>query len=444
MATDADTIVAVASAAGHAAIGVVRLSGPEARDIAETITAQKLAARQAHYATINTVDGVPLDKGVVLFFQAPHSYTGEDVVEFQMHGSPVLLQALTETCVKSGARHARPGEFTERAFHHNKLDLLQAEAVADLINSRSIAAARSANQSLQGRFSTYVDALLQEMTELSVFVEGALDFPEEEVDWLQDQGIENKLQTCAASMQQLLQRCQQGKRLNIIPKVVITGAPNVGKSSLLNCLTGQASAIVNERSGTTRDLIEQEVVLNDLAFVLVDSAGIRDSADPIEQEGVQRAQQAASSADIVIHMFVDGEVASETIASNEDNTAILVFNKIDQSGSDAGVKPGPTPTVYLSAKTGAGIDGLIQVLQKLAGARETDETPLLARQRHIDAIQQAQAYLANGLDTLQSNRSVELLAEDLRLARKSLAALKGEQLPDDLLGEIFSRFCIGK
>ncbi len=442
-----DTIAAIATPAGKGAVGIVRLSGPAARSIGEHITARKLRPRQADYATFYDATGQAIDAGLVLFFPNPTSYTGEDIVELQCHGSPLILRALVERALTLGARQARPGEFTERAFLNDKLDLLQAEAVADLIESNSMLAAKNASRSLQGRFSSDVDAVLTQLIDLRVFVESALDFPEEELDFLNDGKLLDGLTSCMNTIEALLARARQGQRLREGRRIVIAGRPNVGKSSLLNQLTGFATAIVSEVSGTTRDLVEREVVLGGVVAQLVDTAGIRHTDDPVESEGVARTRQALSGADIILHVCEHGSLAdnSEPLFELHDGVEqVTVYNKIDLAGRPAGIEPGNPPAVYLSAKTGSGIDLLIDQIGALLGVADGTENLLLARDRHIGAMHRARDSVADSLRQLQTGGAGELLAEDLRTAQTALSELKGEFLPDDLLGEIFSRFCIGK
>lgn len=442
VAPDGDTIVAIATAPGKSAIGIVRVSGDKALQIAETITGKHVTIGQIQYAAFHAEDGSAIDSGLLLSFQRPASYTGEDLVEFQTHGSQPVLQALLQEVIRCGARHARPGEFTERAYLNNKLDLLQAEAVADLINSNSRLAARSASQSLQGRFSDEVNDLLQQITWLRVYVEGALDFPEEEVDFLKNEQLLVKLKSCIESAEKLLSRCEQGRSLGNQSRVVIAGRPNAGKSSLMNQLVGIDAAIVSEISGTTRDLIEQEVMLGGISLRLFDTAGIRDASDPIEVEGVARAEKAIQNADLVIVVREPEEKIMMEIPEEADQ--LVVINKIDLSDIKPEVIENDPVEIYLSAKTGDGIELLINMIEKKLYHLEAGQSPLLARDRHILAIEKAVSLLRQGLGVLQEYGSGELLAEDLHQAHDSLSVLTGRIVADDLLGEIFSRFCIGK
>jgi len=442
-----NTIVAIATPHGKGAIGIVRLSGPDSHKIAGKITGKSLISRQAVFCPFLDSDKRVLDEGIALYFKGPRSYTGEDVVELHAHGSPLVLQALVAHARKLGACQARPGEFTERAFLNDKLDLLQAEAVADLIESNSLQAAKNASLSLQGRFSSDVNEALTGIISLRVFVEGALDFPEEELDFLNDGKLTEKLEDCIGSISALLERSKQGKKLREDKRVVIAGRPNVGKSSLMNQLSGYSAAIVNEISGTTRDLIEQEMIISGVSARIIDTAGLRETTDPVEMEGVTRARETLASADVIIYVSEYGdeqEAAEEVFDIPEDTGLILVFNKIDLFQRSPEIKTGQWPEIFLSAKTGAGMDLLAEQIKQGLNSLDPSENLFLARERHIDAMKRTLQCLARGAQQLKKSGAVELLAEDLREAQESLSELKGEFLPDDLLGEIFSRFCIGK
>lgn len=441
------TIVAIATPHGKGAIGIVRLSGPDSHKIAGKITGKTLVFRQATYCPFLDGDGCVLDNGIALYFKGPQSYTGEDVVELHAHGSPLVLQALVAHARKLGARQARPGEFTERAFLNDKLDLLQAESVADLIESNSLQAAKNASLSLQGRFSSDVNEALTGIINLRVFVEGALDFPDEEMDFLGDGKLTEMLEASIGLISALLERSKQGKKLREDKRVVIAGRPNVGKSSLMNQLSGYSAAIVNENSGTTRDLIEQEMIVSGVTAQVIDTAGLRETADPVEREGVARAREALASADVIIYVSEYGgrqEAAEEVFDMPEGADLILVFNKIDLSQRKQEIRKGQWPEIFLSAKTGAGMDLLVEQIKQGLTSLDPSENLFLARERHIDAMKRTLQCLARGAQQLKKSGAGELLADDLREAQESFSVLTGEFLPDDLLGEIFSRFCIGK
>lgn len=442
-----ETIVAIATPPGSGAIGIVRLSGPCALSIARQMVSSDLPPRHAVFTSFLDNQEAVLDQGLALYFPAPRSYTGEDMVELHAHGSPAVLRELVRNAIRLGARQARPGEFTERAFMNDKLDLLQAEAVADLIESRSLLAARNASLSLQGRFSSDVDDVLSAIIDLRAWVESALDFPEEEIDFLADGHVAIRLDECAKKIRGLLERSQQGKQLREGKRIVIAGRPNVGKSSLMNCLSGYDTAIVSEISGTTRDTIEQVMDFSGVTALVTDTAGLRDAHDPVESEGVKRARQALANSDIIIHVCEAGdESPGDEIATLPEGAMLLrVYNKIDvidqapRMSCDKDIIE-----IWLSAKTAAGVDLLqAEIARQLAGT-DNNEHLLLARQRHIEAMENALACLLQGRQQLQGHGAGELLAEDLLKAQQSLAGLKGEFLADDLLGEIFSRFCIGK
>ncbi|MCG8325679.1 MAG: tRNA uridine-5-carboxymethylaminomethyl(34) synthesis GTPase MnmE [Thiotrichales bacterium] len=445
--TGNDTIVAIATPPGKGAIGVVRVSGPEASRIAQALTGKLPQPKQFLYSAFVNAQGETIDDGIVLYFKGPQSYTGDDMIEFQGHGSPPVLQELVNTIMQQGARQARPGEFTERAYLNNKLDLLQAEAVADLIESRSLRAAKNARQSLQGRFSADVDAVVSALTDVRAHVECSLDFPDEELPLDKDTVLLNKLRECQGLAADLLRRSERGRKLSEGQRVVIAGRPNVGKSSLLNQLAGHDAAIVSEASGTTRDVIEQELSVSGLPLTLVDTAGLRRTDDPVETEGVTRARRAIENADLVINV---NEYDPQSSAPDElselspSTTGIAVYNKIDLHGHVAGFTLPGEQAICLSAKTGAGVELLLEAIKQAILQQDSGEDLLLARARHINAMKKAQECLTRGYDQLQAAGAGELLAEELRMAQEALAEIKGEFLPDDLLAEIFSRFCIGK
>ncbi len=468
MKLDADTIAAVATAPGRGGIGIVRLSGAKAFAIAATISSipeARLQPRLAQYATFRDGSGEAIDEGLVLPFRAPASFTGEDVVELQGHGGPVVMDLLLSRCLALGARLARPGEFSERAFLNDKLDLAQAEAIADLIDARSAAAARGAVRSLQGVFSDCISSLVEALIHLRMFVEAAIDFPEEEIDFLADGQVSAMLTTLESDLDELLARTRAATLLREGITVVIAGRPNAGKSSLLNALVGREAAIVTPIAGTTRDLLREQLAIDGIPVNIVDTAGLRDSDDPVEQEGIRRAWSEVRNADVVL-LLVDGTQATGTdprelwpdfVAALAPQQALLVVrNKADLSGEPAGLLPAPRgegampPTaphpdaVAISARTGAGIDDLRTLIKQRVGAGDFGESAFVARRRHLDALQRARASLANGRTQLERNRAGELLAEDLRVAQQALGEITGEFSADDLLGRIFSSFCIGK
>jgi len=443
-----DTIAAVATPPGRGGIGVVRISGLAARSIAEKLLGRLPAPRRATFARFRDADGNPIDEGLALFFPAPHSYTGEDVLELHGHGGPVVLDMLIQRALALGARPARPGEFTERAFLNDKLDLAQAEAVADLIDAGSQAAARAALRSLEGEFSRQVQALVERLTGLRMHVEAAIDFPEEEVDFLADEKIGNGVTTLDADLMQLLATAQQGRLLHDGLVLVLTGRPNAGKSSLLNALAQRDTAIVSDVPGTTRDVLREYIQLDGLPLHIVDTAGLRPARDEIEAEGVRRARVELERADRALLIVDDtqprvddAELLQELPA---DLARTVVRNKIDLSGRAPGIaqRDGITE-ISLSVKTGDGLELLRRHLKECVGYQPAAEGGFSARRRHLDAIRRAQAHLAVARDHAQK-RAGELLAEELRQAQRALGDITGEFTADDLLGRIFASFCIGK
>lgn len=437
---DGDTIVAMATPPGRGGIGIVRLSGPRVATIARSLTGEVPSPRQAVLARFRDADGAIIDEGIAIHFPAPASYTGESVLEIQGHGSPMVMQMLIRRCLELGARLARPGEFSERAFLAGRLDLAQAEAVADLIDSGTEAAARSAMNALRGVFSDQVHDLADELDGLRIYVEAAIDFPDEEIDFLADGEVLRRLEQLEASFAGLRRGMRQGKLLRDGLRVVLSGAPNAGKSSLLNRLVKEQRAIVSDIPGTTRDVLEQHLDLNGLPVVLVDTAGIRDSLDAIEAEGVRRARRAREQADLVLEVLDHG-APSDRDHEPSEIPVLRVYNKIDLTGHPPG---GDTDEVFLSALTGAGMEHLVAAIEAFAGYREADASGFIARQRHLDALQRSHHHLQDGIDRLRRLNAGELLAEELRLAQESLGEITGKVTSDDLLGRIFSAFCIGK
>jgi tRNA modification GTPase len=443
MAYTADTIVAAATPPGTGGVGIVRISGDNAEAIANAILGSLPEPRFATHSTFRNAVGEALDTGVALYFPGPASFTGESVLELQGHGGPVVMSLLVDAAVELGARQAEPGEFTKRAFLNDKLDLAQAEAIADIISSGTEQAARAALHSLSGVFSSAVDALAEQLVRLRMHVEAAIDFPEEEIDFLSDDALSARIDKCGRSFDELRSKARVGRVLRDGYRAVIVGKPNAGKSSLLNRLSGEEAAIVTEIAGTTRDILREQINVDGLAVELIDTAGLRDDPDRIEAEGIRRAREALSSADAVLWIQDASEAIATTIGEEvpEGADIIIVRNKIDLSGDLPGETDG---LIYLSAKTGAGIDALQERLRKAAGYRNLGEGAFTTRKRHVDALRRAAAHFDTGRKALEESRAGELLAEELRLAQEALGEITGAVSSDDLLGRIFSEFCIGK
>ncbi|WP_412754023.1 tRNA uridine-5-carboxymethylaminomethyl(34) synthesis GTPase MnmE [Legionella londiniensis] len=444
-----DTIAAIATPPGRGGVGILRLSGPNAYGIGLTISAQtELKPRYAHFCSFKSAASELIDTGLVLYFKAPHSFTGEDVVELQTHGSPIVLDWLLKECISLGARIARPGEFSERAFLNDKIDLTQAEAIADLIHASSESAARLAVRSLQGEFSKKINALNEQLIQLRLYVEAAIDFPEEEIDFLSDGHVAAQLRQILNELDSLLGSANQGAMLREGLSVVIAGRPNVGKSTLINRLSGREVAIVTDIEGTTRDVMREFVLFDDIPLHLIDTAGLRQSCDKVEQEGIRRAWQEVARADCVLlvvdalQMPEDQEVLDQEVrkALPDGVPIIRIVNKIDKLGH---LPKSENNTVYLSAKFGDGVS-LLQAEIKKAVGYQPAEGQFLARRRHLEALNKARELLVCGEQQLIMYRAGELLAEDLRLAHQALGEITGEFTSDDLLGKIFSSFCIGK
>lgn len=446
---DRDTIAAVATASGKGGIGIVRLSGSRALAIGEAITQKTLPPRTAVFSIFSDRDGA-IDEGIALYFSAPASFTGEDVVELHGHGGAQVLNVLLQACVQHGARLARAGEFSERAFLNNKLDLAQAEAIADLIDAGSAQAARNAVHSLQGVFSQVVHALVEQLLRLRMYVEAALDFPEEEIDFLADKTVAAQLAAVVTATENVLQEAKQGAVIREGLQVVIAGKPNAGKSSLLNALAGRDAAIVTDIAGTTRDVLREHIAIDGLPLHIIDTAGLRVSDDPVEQEGIRRAWAEIERADVLL-LLVDSTHTTETQPDSVwyDITpharpsvpTIVVQNKIDASGLVEGATEN---VVSLSAKTGAGMALLRELLQKTAGLTGAGESRFSARTRHVDALQRAATVLQQTQVRFHATGAGELLAEDLKLAQQLLGEITGDISSDELLGRIFGSFCIGK
>lgn len=444
MTTGADTIVATATPPGTGGIGIVRISGDQTERLARSILGSLPEPRTATYRSFRNAAGDKIDAGLALYFPAPISFTGESVLELHGHGGPVVMSLLVDAAVAMGARQAAPGEFSQRAFLNDKLDLVQAEAIADLIGSGTAQAARAALRSLSGAFSRAVDALAEQLVRLRMHVEAAIDFPEEEIDFLSDVALLTQLEECATAFDALMDETRQGRLLRDGYQVVIVGKPNAGKSSLLNLLSGQDAAIVTEVAGTTRDILREQIDLDGLAVELVDTAGLRDDPDRVEEEGIRRARKAVENADAVLWIqdatdFDHGAIVEEL---PDKIPVIIVRNKIDLTDEPAGAIK--DDTTNLSAKTGAGIGALRESIGKLAGYENQGEGAFTARRRHLDALTRAKAHFLTGRQALQEARAGELMAEELRLCQRALGEITGAVSSDDLLGKIFSEFCIGK
>ncbi|MCU7948056.1 MAG: tRNA uridine-5-carboxymethylaminomethyl(34) synthesis GTPase MnmE [Candidatus Thiodiazotropha sp. (ex Cardiolucina cf. quadrata)] len=445
-----DTIAAVATPPGRGGVGIVRISGPDCMAIAQDlIDAPPLPPRQACLKSFYDQHGEVIDRGLALFFPAPHSFTGEDVLELQGHGGPIVMDLLLQRSLQLGARLARPGEFSERAFLNDKLDLVQAEAIADLIDADSHAAARLACRTLQGAFSERIYKLVERLIELRLYVESAIDFPEEEIDFLSDGNVSERLHTVITETQSTLQNAQTGRLLRDGLTLVIAGRPNAGKSSLLNALAGAETAIVTEIPGTTRDLLRERISIDGLPLHIIDTAGLRESQDPVEEEGIRRAKREIEQADHVLWVFDDQtdpqHLALDRSRLPEGVPVTLVRNKIDLANRPAAISEDESGIeIALSATKGVGIELLREHLKQCVGYQALGEGEFIARRRHLDALEKALRYLNQGSTSLCRDQAGELLAEDLRLAQQSLSEITGEFTADDLLGRIFSSFCIGK
>lgn len=450
-----ETIAAVATAQGRGGVGIVRVSGPQAARIAQAIAGRQLQPRHAHYGPFRDAAGDTLDEGLALYFPGPNSFTGEDVLELQGHGGPVVLDLLLRRCLELGARQARPGEFSERAFLNDKLDLAQAEAIADLIEASSEQAARNALRSLQGEFSRRVQGLTEKLIQLRIYVEAAIDFPEEEIDYLADGHVLGLLDGVRENLSTVLREAGQGALLREGMTVVIAGRPNAGKSSLLNALAGREAAIVTEIAGTTRDVLREHIHIDGMPLHVVDTAGLRDTDDHVEKIGVERALKAIEEADRVL-LVVDATAAEsadpfalwpEFLDSRPDPAKVtLIRNKADLSGDTVDLQTSADGhvTLNLSARSGEGLELLREHLKACMGYEQTAESSFSARRRHLEALRQASSHLEHGRSQLTLAGAGELLAEDLRHAQQALGEITGAFSSDDLLGRIFSSFCIGK
>lgn len=449
-----DTIAAIATPSGRGGVGIIRVSGKRVLEIAKILLQKTPKPRYATYAAFLDADNSVIDQGLALYFPVPHSFTGEDVLELHGHGGQIILDCLLKRILSLGARIAKPGEFSERAFLNNKIDLAQAEAIADLIDASSEQAAKSAVQSLQGEFSKQVNQLVQALIHLRMYVEAAIDFPEEEIDFLSDGKVLGQLQNILQQLSAVQSAAKQGALLRDGMTVVIAGKPNAGKSSLLNQLSGQETAIVTDIPGTTRDVLRQHIQIDGLPLHIVDTAGLRESQDIVEQEGIRRAWQEISKADRIL-LVIDA-VAHSNIDINEywpdfvEQSTLLekltvIRNKIDLTNETLEINDEDKyTTINLSAKTGQGLDLLRQHLKTSMGFENTTEGQFIARRRHLDAIAKANQHVLIGQQQLQNYRAGEILAEELLQAQNALAEITGEFRADDLLGKIFSSFCIGK
>lgn len=443
-----DTIVAIATPPGRGGVGIIRISGTLACSIAQSLTGKCPAPRSFIHCSFFDKKRTLIDQGLILYFKAPHSFTGEDVIEMQVHGSPFVLDWLLQEAITLGARLARPGEFSERAFLNDKLDLVQAEAIADLIQASTETAARMAVRSLQGDFSQKINEFSDQLIQLRTYVEAAIDFPEEEIDFLKDGHVEKCLQELLETLQSIRMQAHTGAILREGISVVMAGRPNAGKSTLMNALAGREVAIVTPIAGTTRDIMREHIVLDDIPVQFLDTAGLHDSEDIIEKEGILRAWQEISRADCIL-LVVDVNEAQTMFSLEEEIRAVLphdipmiqVWNKADT------LNPIPvankSKTTYISAKTGHGLTELKAIIKEAIGYQPT-EAQFLARRRHLQAIEDAQKALISGLKQLQVYRAGELLAEELQIAHRALGEITGKFSADDLLGSIFSSFCIGK
>jgi len=444
-----ELIAAVATPPGKGGVGIIRVSGRGTVKLCQAILGRLPHPRFASFCQFKEADGAVIDEGIAIFFPAPSSFTGEDVLELHGHGGPVIMDLLLQRCLQCGARLAEPGEFSRRAFLNGKMDLAQAEAVADLIESDTEVAARLAVRSMQGEFSSRVHLLVESLIKLRMFVEAAIDFPEEEIDFLSDGKVSADLCAISEQLQQLLASARVGSLIREGITLVIAGLPNAGKSSLLNALAGNETAIVTPIPGTTRDLLRERVQVDGMPLHLIDTAGLRESSDPVEQEGVRRAREQIAKADRVLWIF-DDQTDPDHIALNraelpKDVPITLIRNKIDLTGRTADMmETADGFEISLSALNGQGMDLLRQHLKSMAGYQGSQEGMFIARRRHLDALVRASKHLLSGQKALESLGSGELLAEDLRQAQNILSEITGEFGADELLGRIFADFCIGK
>ena len=450
MLNGSNTIAAISTAPGAGGIGVVRVSGPLALEIGQKISGAILVPRIANFHNFKDLNGTLIDQGLILFFSAPHSFTGEDIIELQCHGGTVVTQSILNLCLKNGAKLAEPGDFTKRAYLNNKIDLAQAESVADLINASTEEAALGAINSLSGKFSLEINNLLKNLIELRMYVEACLDFPEEDIDFISEGNVKDKLQHLSETMMHIMQSASQGQLLRDGISIVLVGQPNVGKSSLLNQLSGEDKAIVTDIPGTTRDAITSDINLNGIPLNIIDTAGLRETDDPIEKFGIEKTWSSLEKGHVALFLVE----ASKGITDYEKSILgrlpknikqIWIFNKIDLLNGNAKLKKlNNDQMVYMSAKTGEGLDLLKQAILNEVGFKvnsEGNENKFIARKRHLEALESVHHCLQNAQLKIAS---AELVAEELTIAQKYLCSITGEFSSDDLLGEIFSQFCIGK
>ena len=449
-----ETIAAIATPAGRGGVGIVRVSGEKAQDIAKAILGKIPQTRKAEYLPFLDENKATIDTGLALYFPNPHSFTGEDVLELHGHGGPIILDLILQRVLSLGVRPARPGEFSERAFLNDKIDLTQAEAIADLIESSTVQAARSATQSLNGVFSDWVHETIDRLTELRIFVEAAIDFPEEEIDFLADKKIAKNVESLIVDIDKTIKQAHQGQLLREGMRVVLAGKPNTGKSSLLNCLAGRESAIVTDIPGTTRDVLKEEINIDGMPVHIIDTAGLRDTEnceiDPVEKEGMRRTWKELEQANIVLLLLDDsqgfGEEEKQILDQLPKHIPVtLLHNKIDLSQHKSEIQEeNDTTHLWLSIKKNNGLDLLRDHLKSCVGYTGMGEGQFMARRRHLVALNIARDHVENGLLQLKEHHAGELLAEELRQAQRELGEITGEVSSDDLLGKIFSSFCIGK
>lgn len=447
------TIVAIATAPGKGAVGIVRVSGPLVLTIAKKMLKITPKARYAHYGDIHDEQGEVLDQGIALYFPAPHSFTGEEVLELQGHGGQLVLQSLVDTAVAYGAVLAKPGEFTQRAYLNHKIDLAQAEAVADLIDAQSQQAVKSALRSLRGDFSKHVAELKQQLIQLRLFVEASIDFPDEDIEFIEKEKVAGQLNEIQQQIAATLLSAKQGAKLKEGIKIALIGEPNAGKSSCLNALTGLPSAIVTDIPGTTRDIVKEEIIYRDVCFQLLDTAGLRQTEDRVEQEGIKRSQEAMSQADFICLVIDATKVKAEDALTEHWPTGveldptqaniIVLLNKCDCLSHDPIIKT-QHPVFAVSAKTGAGFEALCQSLLAKVGLSDRQQNVVMARQRHVHALEQTISALNAAKQIIDEKSPFELLAFELKKSHDALGEITGEMTADDMLGEIFSSFCIGK
>jgi len=440
-----DTIVASATPPGRGGVAIVRISGPNTQSIATKILGHVPKPRYATFSVFRNETGQTIDEGLALFFISPNSFTGEDVLELHCHGGPALVDCIIKSILTEGARMARPGEFSERAFLNDKIDLAQAEAIADLINASSEQAVRASVRTLQGEFSKKINELVEGLIHSRMYIEAAIDFAEEEIDFLKDQRLIDNLVGLMQQLENIQATAMQGSLLREGITAVIAGEPNVGKSSLLNQLSGKESAIVTDIPGTTRDVLREYILIDGMPMHIIDTAGLRESTDKVEQEGIRRAKKEINNADLILHVTEVGESQSEYLSMGVKANRILIQNKIDLTQTSPTIRQENGLTIIsLSAKTGQGIDLLKNHIKSCVGFEPTTEGSFSARRRHLDALARANEFLQFALHQLKEKRAGELAAEELRQAQLALGEITGEFTSDDLLGKIFSNFCIGK